>query len=124
MREIIAVILIVCLILTFNYFEESIMNNAFEELTLSCEIVNSEINNFNTAYDLAVLAKDNWEKNKLILYKFIPHDDIKEIDIHFVNLITYIEFNNIAYAKLEINSICELAKDIPNNYYFLLENIL
>ena len=95
-------------------------NNFHTLLSTAYEKIESE-----TAVKEDVLtAQEFWIKKKESLHMFIPHNDIKEIDLWVTEAVTLVEKEmwNEALSKIEV--CIELVEQIPKTFLLRIENIL
>lgn len=72
--------------------------------------------------DLEVL-ENFWLDKKRSLHIFIPHNDIKEIDLWIAECVAYAKAKNFPEAISKIKVLKLLAKQIPNTFLLKFENI-
>ena len=71
-----------------------------------------------------VLAvQKSWLKKKSRLHVFIPHNEIKEIDLWLSESVTLVEKEKWEDALSKIEVLKELTEQIPNTFKVTIENI-
>ncbi len=107
-----------------SYFEQRYIKNTFDDLTCIASVVQEKTEN-KTAVKEDVLSLQNfWIEKKRTLHVFIPHNDIKEVDLWISEAVTLVEKEmwEDALSKLEV--VIEMAEQIPKTYLLRVENIL
>ena len=87
------------------------------------EVYNKIENETATKEDILSVQK-YWIKKKEKLHIFIPHNDIKEIDLWIAESTTLVENNKKEDALSKIDVVIELIEQIPKIYSFRVENLL
>ena len=107
-----------------SYFEQRYIKNTFEELTSIASVVQEKTEDKTAVKDDVLSLQDFWIEKKRTLHVFIPHNDIKEVDLWISEAVTLVE-NKMwedALSKLEV--VIEKAEQIPKTYLLRVENIL
>lgn len=107
-----------------SYFEQRYIKNTFEELTSIASVVQEKTEDKTAVKDDVLSLQDFWIEKKRTLHVFIPHNDIKEVDLWISEAVTLVE-NKMwedALSKLEV--VIEMAEQIPKTYLLRVENIL
>ena len=109
----------------------------FLGVILESNYIKTEFNelhaNFSTLYEKVeeesankqdVLAvQQNWLKKKTRLHIFIPHNEIKEIDLWLSETVTLVEQEKWEDALSKIEVLKELTEQIPNTFKVTIENV-
>lgn len=64
-----------------------------------------------------------WLDKKRKLHIFIPHNEIKEIDLWLSECVAFTEEGNFPEAKSKIVVLLELCEQIPNTFLLKIENV-
>ena len=75
-----------------------------------------------TLQDLEIL-ENFWLDKKRLLHVWIPHNDIKEIDLWIAECVAYVKAQNYTEAINKIKVLKLLARQIPNTFLLKFENI-
>lgn len=112
------------IIIVSSCYEQVYLKNSFNEFKMATEKVYKKTEE-HTAVKSDIIAVQNlWIEKKKKLHVFIPHNDIKEVDLWISESVTLIE-NEMwedALSKLEV--VIEISEQIPKTYTLKLENIL
>ncbi len=117
-------IIALAIIIISSVYEQVYLKNSFEEFR---EVTNEVYKKTEeqTAVKSDILAVQNlWIQKKKTLHVFIPHNDIKEVDLWISEAVTLIEKKmwEDALSKLEV--VIEISEQIPKTYTLKIENIL
>jgi hypothetical protein len=115
----VAVILIVGPICEMNY-----IRNEFNEFhTVISELYEKVDENVAGEDDVYAVQK-NWLEKKRSLHAFIPHNEIKEVDLWLAESATLVRDKKWEDAISKIEVLKELAEQIPKTFSLSLANIL
>ena len=104
--------------------ENGFVIKQFEEFEAIAEELYEKTEEHVSVKDDAVALQDNWLDKKKYLHNFVPHTEIKEMDLWISEAITLIEEENWDDALPKIKVIKDLALRIPDTFKISLENIL
>lgn len=123
-KSIITTLVAVALLAAGTIFENYFIQKQFSELhdnfTALYDIVDNETAEKN---DVLVVQKD-WLDKKKYLHAFIPHNEIKEIDLWLSESITLVEDKEWHDAISKVQVLIELSEQIPKTFKISFENIL
>lgn len=123
-KTLISMLCIAALLLAGTIYENIFINNKFTEFHEVLEILYEKVDNETATQDDVYAVQKNWLDKKEELHIFIPHNDIKEIDLWLAESATLVrdkEWND-AVSKIEV--LLELSEQIPKTFKLSLENIL
>ena len=112
------------IVIVGSCYEQAYLKNSFNEFKAATEKVYKKTEE-HTAVKSDIIAVQNlWLEKKKKLHVFIPHNDIKEVDLWISESVTLIESEmwEDALSKLEV--VIEMSEQIPKTYTLKLENIL
>lgn len=117
--------LLVCLLLIVgaiyeNYFIHKQFNQFNNVLVSLYEKIDDEC----ATQDDVYAVQDNWIKKKKALHLFIPHNDIKEIDLWLSESATLVRDKKWQDAISKIEVLIELSEQIPKTFAISFENVL
>ncbi len=123
-KSVISVIVATALIAFGAIWENVKLNNAFNELIVCIDEINLKLEDGTASKDDILSLQSLWIKKKEGLHVYIPHTEIKEIDLWIAEATTYVVYgkNDEALAKLEV--VKELCEQIPKTFSVRLENLL
>ena len=65
-----------------------------------------------------------WNKEKRALHIFIPHADIREMDLWISESVYYLAGRDFKEARAKLEVLIDYAATVPHNYRFKIENLL
>ena len=123
-KAIISTLVAIFILLAGSLFEQYYVNKTFNEFKEIVVIVYDKIENQTATKEDVLSAQKFWISKKQKLHIFIPHNDIKEIDLWLAESSTLVENNKKEDAISKIDVVIELIEQIPKIYSFKIENIL
>jgi len=130
MKKIITMCVIVVLIAGFAtidlVFTTRFYSNTLDNLQVAALSIADNQKNLTNADTIAKIykANDEWEKGKNRLTMLVNHNVVRQMDEKFVSLIAQIETNNYLDAMITVKALISQVKDLREENYPLLRNIL
>ena len=117
--------LMASLILLFGaIYEENFVIRQFEEFDVAVGELKRKIDD-ETAVEGDVLAvQDNYLNKKKYLHIFIPHNEIKEMELWLSETVILVRDKEWTDARSKIEVLGELSEQIPKTFKISIENIL
>ena len=123
-KSIVTVIIALFLIFGGAVFEAKFVNKQFNEFDVALSSLYDKTKD-QTANKQDVLAvQENWHAKKRVLHIFIPHNEIKEIDLWLGETISLINFEKYDDALSKLDVLIELCREIPKTFTPAMPNIL
>ena len=119
----ISIIAVICLLVTFSVYEQLFVSKQFDEFHGVLQTLYVKIEDNTASSDDVYAVQKNWLDKKRYLHIFIPHNEIKEVDLWLSESATLVrdkEWND-AISKIEV--LIELSEQIPKTFSLTLENI-
>ncbi len=123
-KALISALITLLIIIGASVFEQSYLNDSFSEFEKVVKITYEKTENHTAVKEDVLTAQNMWVEKKKTLHIFIPHNDIKEIDLWVSEAVTLVENKkwDDALSKLEV--VLEIIEQIPKTYSLRVENIL
>lgn len=123
-KSIISMAVVSILLIIGSVYERNFIDRQFTELGQVLEVLYEKVDEQTATQDDVYAVQKNWLKKKKYLHIFIPHNEIKEIDLWLSESSTLVrdEEWNDAISKIEV--LKELAEQIPKTFLVRWENIL
>ena len=123
-KSIISMAVVSILLIIGSVYERNFIDRQFTELGQVLEVLYEKVDEQTATQDDVYAAQKNWLEKKKYLHIFIPHNEIKEIDLWLSESSTLVrdEEWNDAISKIEV--LKELAEQIPKTFLVRWENIL
>ena len=106
-----------------------VMNNrdkkylfSLEERFALCKAAFAEEENI-TVEEVKNMQKD-WRDKKRFLHIFIPHNEIKEVELWISEAISFAEYENYEELTDKLKVLKDLSKEIPKTFLIRPDNIL
>lgn len=122
-KTIISIIVVVCILITGAIFETSFVNKQFNEFNQVLEVLYQKTNLEVAIEEDAYAVQQNWLDKKRFLHAFIPHNEIKEVDLWLAETIKLIRDKKWTDALSKIEVLKELSEQVPKTFAISWENI-
>lgn len=123
-KSIISTILATVLLVSLSLIEQSVIKNTFFELKDNLTIVYAKTENQTAIKDDILAYQKFWIQKKEYLHVFIPHNEIKEMDLWIGESCTLIENKKYEDALSKLDVVMELIEQIPKTFALRVENVL
>lgn len=115
---------VLAIILAGAVFENNFIIRQFEEFGAVAEELYIKTENKTAVKDDAIAVQKNWLEKKKYLHNFIPHTEIKEMDLWIAESVSLIGDKKWDDALSKVEVIKELAEQIPKTFEIRIENVL
>ncbi len=123
-KSFISILVAVIITVSLSILEQSYVNKSFTQFKEIMVTVYDKIENDTATKEDILSAQKYWIEKKEKLHIFIPHNDIKEIDLWLAESTTLVENDKKEDALSKIDVVIELIEQIPKTYSLRLENLL
>lgn len=122
-KSISSVIIAVLIFVFAGIAEQTYLTNTFDTLYENLNtVMEKEIDNTATISDIEGV-QTLWRKKKKSLHLFIPHNDIKEIDLWLSESVAYKKLGNSEECISKMSVALCLFEQLPINYLIKWENV-
>ena len=122
-KSVITIIVSALILAGAAIYEQIYVDSAFDRLFEQALIMQEkEINKTATPAD-AENVRNCWIKEKEKMHAFIPHNDIKELDMWLSEGIAFTKSGKYEEAYTKYVVIADLCKSIPKGYLIRFENV-
>ena len=101
-----------------------IVNHTFDSLDGAFSAIEEKLEQKTCSKDDILSVQKLWLKSKETLHIFIPHNEIKEVDLWVSECVYYAEKDDFTEAAAKIEVARELFEQIPKTFMIRIENIL
>ena len=122
-KTFISTIVVALLLCCLAVYESDFTKRQFEELSVVMETLYEKVDDKNAVEDDVYAVQKNWLDKKRYLHIFIPHNEIKEIDLWLAESVKLVRDEKWEDALSKIEVLRELAEQIPKTFAVTLENI-
>lgn len=104
-------------------YETSYIKNTFSTFSVYLKQTEEKLEKEQATTADATALLNFWLNKKRKLHIFIPHNEIKEIDLWLSECVAFTEEGNFPEAKSKIVVLLELCEQIPNTFLLKIENV-
>lgn len=122
-KTFISMLVISVMLLVGAYFESNFINKQFDEFHDVLSILYVKVDEETAVMDDVYAVQNNWLDKKKWLHAFIPHNEIKEIDLWLSESATLVRDKEWSDAISKIEVLKELCEQIPKTFRISWENI-
>lgn len=123
-KTIVTAVCVFIILLAGSIFEMDFISRQFDEFNrVTCEVYDKVNDKTATQNDVYAL-QDNWLNKKKYLHAFIPHNEIKEVDLWLAESVTLVRDKKWEDALSKMEVLKELSEQIPKTFTISLANIL
>ena len=123
-KSIVSMICVAIILTAGALYESSFINRQFAELDQVLEALYVKVDEQTAVKEDVLSVQENWINKKKYLHIFIPHTEIKEMDLWLSEAVTLVEDKEWADAISKVEVLRELTEQIPKTFTVRIENIL
>ncbi len=105
------------------FCESSYIKNTFDSFYVFLEQTDEKLEKQTAQVEDVRALQRFWFEKKRVLHIFIPHNEIKEIDLWLSECAAFTEEENFEEARTKITVLLCLCKQIPKTFLLKIENI-
>ena len=122
-KTFISTIVVALLLCCLAVYESDFTKRQFEELSVVMETLYEKVDDKTAVEDDVYAVQKNWVDKKKYLHIFIPHNEIKEIDLWLAESVKLVRDKKWEDALSKIEVLKELTEQIPKTFRVSIENI-
>ncbi len=122
-KSIISTIVVFVILAVGSVFEHNYIINNFADFNDSLVILSEKVEDETATVNDVLAVQNNWLEKKQHLHVFIPHTEIKEVDLWLSETVSYVREKEWVEAISKLEVLIELSEQIPNTFNLRLENI-
>lgn len=122
-KSVISMIIVAILLFCMAAFEADFVKRQFCEFDTVLEVLYEKVSDETATEDDVYAAQKNWLDKKRYLHAFIPHNEIKEIDLWLAESVKLVREKEWTDAVSKIEVLKELSEQIPKTFSVTWENI-
>ena len=123
-KTLISILLVFIIVLAGALYENDFVKRQFSELNEVFITLYEEIDDDTAGKQDVLGVQQNWFDKKKYLHAFIPHGEIKEIDLWLAETVTFVDQGNREEALSKVQVLIVLSEQIPHSFSISFENIL
>jgi hypothetical protein len=123
-KTLISMIFVALILLSGIIYENDFVNRQFVEMQTVLDVLYQKVDEKTATQDDVYAVQKNWIEKKKVLHIFIPHNEIKEIDLWLSESATLVRDKEWSDAISKIEVLKELTEQIPKTFKLSWENLL
>lgn len=123
-KSFLSMIMVTIILFVGAYFESNFVKTQFDDFHDVLEVLYEKVDDKTAVYEDVYSAQKNWLDKKRYLHAFIPHNEIKEIDLWLSEAVTLVRDKEWADAISKVEVLKELCEQVPKTFTLSWENIL
>lgn len=123
-KTFVSMILASLILLAGAVYENNFVKRQFLEFSAVLQTLYDKVDEQTATIDDVYATQNNWLEKKKVLHVFIPHNDVKEIDLWLSESATLVRDKKWEDAISKIEVLIELAQQLPKTFILSLQNIL
>lgn len=105
-------------------FEARFISGEFNDFHQTLTILYEKTNDKTAVEDDVLAVQERWHTKKETLHAFIPHTEIKEMELWLAETVTLVRDGQWEDAVSKVTVMLELSEQIPKTFLLRMENIL
>lgn len=122
-KTIISTLVAIAILICAGIYENKQVSNSFNAFYDFLQQTEIKLENKTASVQDALALENFWFEKKRKLHVWIPHNDIKEIDLWMAECVAYSNNGDFDECLCKIKVLKVLAKQVPFNFILKLENI-
>ncbi len=123
LKTIITAVCVFAILLAGCVFEMNFIERQFSEFHTLTEELYDKVNDKTAKQDDVYALQNNWLEKKKFLHAFIPHNEIKEVDLWLSESATLVRDQKWEDALSKIEVLKELSEQIPKTFAVSIANV-
>ena len=123
-KTIVSIICVAIILSVGAIYENDFVSRQFKEFNTVLCVLYEKVDDEVATQDDVYAVQKNWIEKKHVLHIFIPHSEIKEVDLWLSEAATLVRDKEWHDAISKIEVLKELSEQIPMSFKITLENIL
>ncbi len=123
-KTIISVVCVAVILSLGALFESSFITRQFDEFNSVLGVLYEKVDDNTATQDDVYAVQNSWLNKKKYLHAFIPHNEIKEVDLWLAETVTLVRDEEWTDAISKVEVLIELSEQIPKTFKISWENIL
>ena len=122
-KTLVSMICVALLLTVSSWYESNFVKRQFNEFNIVLEELYEKVDEQTAVMDDVYAVQKNWIEKKKFLHAFIPHNEIKEVDLWLSEAVTLVRDKEWTDAISKIEVLIELSEQIPKTFKISWENI-
>ena len=122
-KSLISIAVVTCLLVVGSLYEINHVNKQFNDFNQVLTVLYDKIEDQTATTDDVYAVQDNWLNKKKMLHVFIPHTEIKEVDLWLSETVRLVHDKEWTDALSKVEVLIELSEQIPKTFSLKIENV-
>ena len=122
-KSAVSMIIVAVLLTVGALFEADFVHRQFNEFDEVLSVLYEKVNEQTAVEDDVYAVQKNWLDKKKYLHVFIPHNEIKEIDLWLAEAVKLVRDEEWHDAVSKVEVLKELSEQIPKTFMVSWENV-
>lgn len=122
-KSVISVVIASLLIAIGGVYENTALRKTFDKMIACVDVITDKLENDLAVTDDIVALQKLWLSNKKSLHAYIPHTEIKELDLWISECVAYVRLEKFDEAISKLEVVKELCEQIPKTFSIKFENL-
>lgn len=122
-KTVISIIVVAIIILVSAIYETNFVARQFDEFNDALEVLYLKIDAEEATETDVYAVQSNWINKKKYLHVFIPHNEIKEIELWLAESVTLVRDKEWKDAISKVEVLIELCEQIPKSFIVSFDNV-
>lgn len=122
-KTLVSMLCVVMLLFLGTMFEMNFINRQFGEFSVVVDELYEKIDTQTATENDVYAVQENWLNKKKYLHAFIPHNEIKEMDLWLSESATLVRDKKWEDALSKLEVLKELTEQIPQTFKLTFANI-
>ena len=123
-KSVVSILVAAAILVGGGFAEHFFLKKTFDDLKDTFSDLQAELEAETCTVDDVCAAQDEWLKAKEQLHAFIPHTEIKEVDLWVAECVAFVKEGDYKEARTKVVVIMELFEQIPRTFSVRIENLL
>ena len=123
-QSLVSTLIAVCILVGGAIFEQSFVTKQFSQFEVAVETLKQKAENGDANADDMKALRENWLARKKYLHVFIPHNEIKELELWLSEAVSFSEYDDRKELADKLEVLLSLSKEIPKTFLISFENIM
>ena len=123
-KTVISLICAILIVVGGEIFESFFVQKQFDEFNTALTTLYLKADEEKISKEDVLAVQKVWILKKRLLHMFIPHTEIKEVDLWLSESVSYAKSGNFEEVLSKIEVLIEMCEQIPNTFKLKPENIL
>ena len=122
-KSLVSIFICLALIAGGAIYEHAFIDRQFGEFSAAVETLYDKTREEVATRQDVEAVQQNWRKKKDVLHAFIPHNDIKEVELWLGETLSLVSYGKYEDALSKMDVLKELCRQIPKTYSLSFCNI-